>query len=189
MTAKRLLVSTIVSALALATVAAMQYPTSGQQNTPAPPGFPSGQHHDLAWQYGQFRNDAANFAQQYVKSEKEDERRELRRKMEDTLAKEFDAQAKRQEQDIKDLEAQIRKLRELMEKRKDHRDEIIKRRIEQLITDAAGLGWNAPGSSRSPLLGGGFGTFPSPVPVAPAQTIPPVGGQNTTPRGTPAPRP
>lgn len=190
MTVKHMLVSTAVSALALATVAAMQYPTtsSGQSSngTPAPPaGFQDG-----AWVYGQARNDAAHFAQQYVKAEREDDRRELRNKMEKALATEFDKQAENQRKEIEDLEKQIRKLRELMDKRREHRSDIINRRMEQLIQDAQGLGWNSPGGYRPSTV---FGSAWTPSPIAPPMnpsgfgTVAPA--QNSTPRGTTAPRP
>ena len=89
---------------------------------------------------------SAQLAKQYVKTEKEDERRNIRKKLTDVLEQQFDARAKQQQKELEDLEKQIANLRALLEKRLKAKSTIIERRIEQLIQDAEGLGWNAPSS-------------------------------------------
>jgi hypothetical protein len=91
----------------------------------------------------------ARLAQQYVKTEKEDERREIRKKLTETLAKQFEERAKQQQKELEDLEKQVAKLKEILRKRQDNKSSIIERRLEQLIQEAEGMGWNAPSSPPS----------------------------------------
>lgn len=69
------------------------------------------------------------------------ERREIKDKLRDVLAKQFDQRQKRHGQEIENLEAQVKKLKDLVSKRQENRDEIISRRLEQIQRDAEGLGW------------------------------------------------
>jgi Spy/CpxP family protein refolding chaperone len=173
MTAKRLLVATLASGLALVGVAAaFQQPAmapAGQQGvgvfTPyaQTPGT-------NVWYGSSSHNEAYKLAQQYMKAEKEEDRRELRRKLNELLSQEFDQQAKRQQKELEELQAQIDQLRSIMQKRRDAKSGIIERRIEQLVQEAQGLGWNTPPTPRPNLYMGGFGSAPSgyaPPPVAP----------------------
>src|SRR5262249_8303304 len=89
--------------------------------------------------------DSAQLAKQYVDSKKEDERREIRKKLTDVLTQQFDQQIQQQQKELEDLEKQIASLRAVLKKRVDAKSAIVERRFEQLIQDAEGLGWNAPG--------------------------------------------
>jgi hypothetical protein len=93
------------------------------------------------WYVGE---ESHQLAKQYAKSEKEDEKKEIRKKLTEFLAKQFDAQAKQQEKQLADLEKQIASLKATLKKRQDNKTTIIDRRIEQLIQEAEGLGWTAP---------------------------------------------
>jgi hypothetical protein len=105
---------------------------------------------------GQFfggQSKAAQLARKYAKAEKEDEKREIRKQLTDTLSQEFDRHLEQQQKELESLEKQIADLRALLRKRRDAKPTIIDRRIDQLVNDAEGLGWNAPGTPHG-LFGG-----------------------------------
>jgi flagellar motility protein MotE (MotC chaperone) len=93
-----------------------------------------------------FHQESRKLAQLYVKAEKEEDKKNIRKKLADVLAKQFDAQVERQQKDLADLEKQIASLKALLKKRTDAKTTIIDRRMEQLIQDAEGLGWAVPGN-------------------------------------------
>jgi hypothetical protein len=96
--------------------------------------------------YANFQQESSKLAHQYVKAEKEEDKKNIRKKLADVLAKQFDAQVGRQQKDLADLEKQIASLKALLKKRTDAKTTIIDRRMEQLIQDAEGLGWAVPGN-------------------------------------------
>jgi hypothetical protein len=55
-----------------------------------------------------------------------------------------------QQKELADLERQMAELQNLLKKRQKAKSEIIDRRMDQLIQDAEGLGWTAPGSPHQP---------------------------------------
>jgi hypothetical protein len=83
----------------------------------------------------------AQLAQQYVKSAKEDDKKEIRKKLSDALGQQFDQLAGQQQKELEDLEKQVSALRALLKKRHDSRDAIIDRRLDQVLQEAEGLGW------------------------------------------------
>jgi hypothetical protein len=88
--------------------------------------------------------------QQYVKAEKEEDKKEIRKKLADALGKQFDTHMELQQKELADLERQMAELQNLLKKRQKAKSEIIDRRMDQLIQDAEGLGWTAPGSPHQP---------------------------------------
>lgn len=58
-----------------------------------------------------------------------------------SLGQEFDARQQRYDEELKQLEAKVQKLKDLARRRLEARDQIIGRRLEQLLRDAEGLGW------------------------------------------------
>jgi hypothetical protein len=94
----------------------------------------------------------AQLARKYVKAEKEEDKRELRKQITELLGKQFDQHVKQQENELDELEKQVASLKALLRKRKEARTTIIDRRLEQLIQEAEGLGWNTSSGPR-----GGFG--------------------------------
>ena len=102
---------------------------------------------------------AHELAQQYVKSEKEDDKKETRKKLTEVLDKQFDLHLQEQQKELDELEKQVAKLKAVLRKRKDAKENIVERRFEQLVQEADGLGWNAPsgrGLERSGLIDGRF---------------------------------
>jgi hypothetical protein len=113
------------------------------------------------------REQSGDLARQYAKAEKEEDKKEIRKKLADVLGKQFDAQMDHQQKELVELEKQIASLRSLLKKRQDAKTAIIDRRMEQLIQDAEGLGWRAPPGlqpganfSPSPYYRSSLGRFP-----------------------------
>jgi hypothetical protein len=69
------------------------------------------------------------------------ERSDIKAKLTEILTKQFDARQKRHHQEIEGLEAKVLKLKELVSKRQASREEIVTRRLEQVVRDSQGLGW------------------------------------------------
>ncbi len=91
---------------------------------------------------------STDLARQYVAAEKQEDKRDIRKKLSDALSQQFDAHIKQQQKELEDLEKQIANLRSVLQKRIGAKSTIVERRVEQLIQDAEGLGWNAPGGPR-----------------------------------------
>lgn len=117
----------------------------------------------------------AQLAREYVKSEKEEEKRDLRKKLADLVGKQFDQHSQQQQKELEDLEKEVARLKTLLRKRIESRSTIVDRRLEQLIQEAEGLGWNAPSGFRSgfgragatgAFGGGGFSGLAQPAPAA-----------------------
>ncbi len=83
---------------------------------------------------------SAELVKQLAKAEGE-KRDKIKDELTNTLGEQFDARQKRHEAQIKALEDQEKKLKELVRKRQDNRREIISKRLDQLVREAEGLGW------------------------------------------------
>ncbi len=81
---------------------------------------------------------------QYSASEEAAAKDDLKKQIRDVLAKQFDVQRQRREQELARVEDRLRKLRDQFRKRVDARETIIDRRLENLTSEAEGLGWGAP---------------------------------------------
>jgi HAMP domain-containing protein len=68
-------------------------------------------------------------------------RQDIKAKLGETLSKQFDASQKRYGIEIEALEAQIKRLKDLVRKRQENRAEIISRRLDQIVRDSQGLGF------------------------------------------------
>ena len=68
-------------------------------------------------------------------------RHDIKAKLGETLSKQFDAGQKRYGLEIEALEAQIKRLKDLVRKRQENRAEIISRRLDQIVRDSQGLGF------------------------------------------------
>jgi hypothetical protein len=96
------------------------------------------------------QDQSAQLVHDYVKAEKDDDKKEIRKKLADALGKQFDAHMEQQQKELTALEKQIADLRAILKKRQDAKTDIIDRRMDQLIRDAEGLGWTAPGNPNQP---------------------------------------
>ena len=84
---------------------------------------------------------ADQLARQLAEAKSDSDRDKLRAKLGDVLEKQFDQRQKRHEGEIDALEDQIKKLRNLVQKRQENRREIIGRRLDQILKESQGLGW------------------------------------------------
>jgi len=83
--------------------------------------------------------------QQYRDAESGGDRSELQEKLAQVVREHFEIRQQLREKELAALEARVRRLRELHEKRGDAKDEIVEQRIAQLIREAEGLGWSSGG--------------------------------------------
>jgi hypothetical protein len=95
-------------------------------------------------QEAETQNAVANLLAAYGRTDKEGERATIKKKLTEALEKQFDAQQKRREIEVARIEAQLKKLRDMIAKRTDKRQTIIDKRLDQLLQEAEGLGWSSP---------------------------------------------
>ncbi len=69
------------------------------------------------------------------------EREKLKEQLVPLLEKQFSLKQKHHEEEINRLAEQLAELKAMVNKRQEHRREIIARRLEQITKDADGLGW------------------------------------------------
>jgi hypothetical protein len=148
-------------------------PVSGQDPVPPTPpaiaitgaasGIPGhpGDHVTL-WGFHTAGQQAAQLAQKYTKAEKDDERREIRKKLTDLLNQQFDTHLEQKKKELEELEKQIENLRKVLQKRQDAKDKIVERRFEQLVQEADGMGWGTPGVPHSGFWFDGNNAFVKP---------------------------
>jgi hypothetical protein len=118
------------------------------------------------WQLSQ--SQTGKLTQQYLKAQKPEEKQETRTKLKDIVSQQFDARMEQQKKELESLEKELSDLRALLKKRQDAKAAIVDRRIDQLIEDAQGMGWNASGYSHNEFWfqpHGGPGPQPTPAPT------------------------
>jgi hypothetical protein len=71
----------------------------------------------------------------------ETDKSKIKSQLTEILDKQFDLRQKRHLDEIRELEGKIKRLKELVEKRQENRREIVAKRIDQIMSDAEGLGW------------------------------------------------
>lgn len=84
---------------------------------------------------------AEALAQQLAAAKSDSDREKIKGQLVEVLEKQFDQRQKRHEEEIKQLEAQLKKLKDLVDKRQENRREIIARRLDQIVKESQGLGW------------------------------------------------
>jgi hypothetical protein len=86
-------------------------------------------------------HEADQLAQQLAEARSDSDRDKLKVKLGEVLEKQFELRQKRHEGEIAELEAQVKKLKDLVARRQENRREIIARRLEQVLRESQGLGW------------------------------------------------
>jgi hypothetical protein len=98
-----------------------------------------------SWSVSQEEMNLTHETEQVVRqlgeAKSDSDKEKLRTKLNEILEKQFDQRQKRHEHEIEALEAQVKKLRELVQKRNDNRRDIVSKRLDQILRDAQGLGW------------------------------------------------
>jgi hypothetical protein len=69
------------------------------------------------------------------------DRSQIKTQLSEALEKQFDLRQKRHQEEIAGLEAKVKKLKGLVGKRQENRREIVSKRLDQILSDAEGLGW------------------------------------------------
>jgi hypothetical protein len=89
----------------------------------------------------QLAHQAHELARKLRDAKAEADKDKLKAQLAETLEKQFDLRQKRHTTEIENLEAQVKKLKELVQKRQEARRDIINKRLDQLQREAEGLGW------------------------------------------------
>ena len=84
---------------------------------------------------------AEQVAQKLAAAKSDSDREKIKSQLAETLEKQFDQRQKRHEEEIKSLEAQVKKLKDLVDKRQENRREIVSARLNQIVKESQGLGW------------------------------------------------
>ena len=79
----------------------------------------------------------------YRQHDGQEEKARIAEALPDLVAKQFDARQLLREGELNQLEEQLRKLRELHQRRAKQRDQIVQDRVRQLLRDADGIGWGS----------------------------------------------
>ena len=123
------------------------------------PGVRSnGWHHDyrdpelakLHAEEGRLEHETAGMVEEYARTMDESQRGKIKAKLTSNLEKQFELQQKRRDLEVAQIEAQLKKLREIMRKRGEARQTIIDKRLDQLLREADGLGWTPPPGTAAP---------------------------------------
>lgn len=118
----------------------------GQGTTAFAPGaytgrFTTTENGTTVWYAGSHDHETMALAKQLAGAKTDSEKEKLHDKLIEALNKAFDERQDRQEKEIKALEAQVKKLKEMVSKRQEAKKEIIADRVKQLEREAKGLGW------------------------------------------------
>jgi thymidylate synthase len=84
---------------------------------------------------------AEALAHQLAEAGSDGDRDKIKDQLTEVLTKQFDQRQKRHQEEIKQLESQIKKLQDLVDKRQENRREIIGARLNQIVKESQGLGW------------------------------------------------
>jgi hypothetical protein len=85
--------------------------------------------------------EADQLARALGEAKSDTERDKIKTQLGELLKQQFDQRQKRHEREIADLEAQVKKLKDLVAKRQENRREIIAQRLDQIVRESQGLGW------------------------------------------------
>jgi hypothetical protein len=92
----------------------------------------------------QLGQQAESLVKQLADATDANDRAKLKQTLEETLTQQFDTQQKVRELEVASIEARVKKLRDTISKRNEARRTIIERRLDQLVRESEGLGWNSP---------------------------------------------
>ncbi len=87
---------------------------------------------------------------QYNATDDEKTRAKVLEDLSKAVSEQFDSRQEARETELKQLEEQLRKLRELHARRAKEKDQIVRDRVRQLLRDADGLGWGTDGNVVQP---------------------------------------
>jgi hypothetical protein len=88
---------------------------------------------------------------QYAATEDDEQRGGLKTQLAESLSQQFSVQQQLRERELARVEARVKKLRELTEKRRAAQKTIVEQRLDQLLREADGLGWTPPVAAQGAL--------------------------------------
>jgi len=88
-----------------------------------------------------YAREAEQLARKLGDAKSDSDRSKIKTELCQVLEKQFDLRQKRHLDEIKALEAKVKKLKDLVDKRQENRREIVSKRLDQIMSDAEGLGW------------------------------------------------
>lgn len=145
--------------------------SNGQSSTPFAFtfGMGSSEANPLRQADQRFGQSTRDLIAKYQETTDPDQRETVREELNDVLTKHFDVRQQIRARELEELEAQVRRLRELHDRREEEKDQIVRDRLQQLLRDAEGLGWGVsegvPGGSavryRGAVPGPGIGFGPA----------------------------
>jgi hypothetical protein len=89
----------------------------------------------------QLARQAEELLQQLPKAKSDVDKEKLMAILTEVLGKQFDLRQQRHTSQIEALEAEVKRLKKVVQTRQENRRDIIAKRLDQLLRDAEGLGW------------------------------------------------
>lgn len=87
----------------------------------------------------------------YASSTDEAKRTEIKAALVKNIEEQFALKQDAREEELKALEEQVKKLRDLQNQRQAQKDRIVNDRVQQLLNDAQGLGWGSVEGKQAPV--------------------------------------
>lgn len=145
MTFKRSLILASVFGMVAMAVSAQQPVVVGQSTQSGvefTPYFTTGwpNAHGMSPEEFELSRQSETLIKQLGKAEGQDKEK-IKTKLNETIDKQFDLRQKRHEAEITALETQLKKLKDMVQKRQENRKEIVGKRYDQLLRESEGLGW------------------------------------------------
>lgn len=109
----------------------------------------------------------------YAASEDSEQRNAIKAELAEHLTNHFSVQEQIRDRELARVEARVKKLRELTQKRRDAQKTIIEQRLDQLLRDADGLGWTPPPSDSGATVLSRGGQYGGRIGVPAATSRPP----------------
>ena len=146
----------------------------------------------------------AQLLAKYAQTTDAKQKTEIKAELANVLQRQFDLQLQQREREVSEIEARVRNLREMIEKRKTARQSIVTNRLDQVLNELDGMGWVEPSAAMSGPYGPGRMSGPgvygprtgypgvgysSPFGASPAGRIRSQPAQPTVPSSTPAKSP
>ncbi len=125
----------------------------------APGGYPGAADPEVAkWIAEAQKAEAAQgqLLAKYAQAADEKQRAEIKASLGKVLERQFDLQLQQREREVSQIEARVRNLREMIDKRSKARQTIVTGRLDQLLNEMDGMGWVGPSHAApggSPIYG------------------------------------
>jgi hypothetical protein len=92
----------------------------------------------------QLSRESEELVSRYSEASDDEQRQKIKAQLAELVARQFNLQQRIREDEVAQIEARVKKLRALIEKRKAAQQSIIENRLDQLLREAEGLGWTPP---------------------------------------------